>query len=154
MKRLWLITLLLFPLAGFCAIEAYQFDDAEKEVRYKVLIDELRCLVCQNQNLADSNAELAQDMRRKTYEMVQKGASKEEVATFMVDRYGDFVLYRPPFKPATALLWVGPFIILAVGLIVLISFVRKKSREQVPEFSAQDQRRAEQLLNMGKEKQE
>jgi len=72
----------------------------------------------------------------------------------MVDRYGDFVLYRPPFKPATALLWVGPFIILAVGLIVLISFVRKKSREQVPEFSAQDQRRAEQLLNMGKEKQE
>jgi len=108
MRRAWLLLILCLPLLAYANIEAYRFDDPDKEARYRVLIAELRCLVCQNQNLADSNAELAQDLRRQTYEMVQKGSSSEEVITYMVQRYGDFVLYRPPFRPSTALLWAGP----------------------------------------------
>ncbi|MEW7980867.1 MAG: cytochrome c-type biogenesis protein [Candidatus Sedimenticola endophacoides] len=152
MRRFWLPLLLAVSFAAQGAIEAYRFDDPEKEARYKALIDELRCLVCQNQNLADSNAELAQDMRRKTYEMVQQGASNEEVVTFMVSRYGDFVLYRPPLRSSTALLWVGPFIIFAIGVGVLISFIRKRGRERAPELSPEQIARAEQLLNQGKDR--
>ena len=122
MIRGWLFVLLLFPFITQAAIEVAQFDDPEKEARYKQLVAELRCLVCQNQNLADSNAELAQDMRRKTYELVQGGATSDDVADYMVKRYGDFVLYRPPLRISTMLLWVGPFIILAGGVTILLGF--------------------------------
>lgn len=147
MKRLMLLLLLLFPLAGLAAVDAYQFDDAQKEARFKQLIDELRCLVCQNQNLADSNAELAQDMRRLTYEMVQRGESNEQIVTFMVQRYGDFVLYRPPFKNSTVMLWVGPFLILGVAVLVLIVFIRRRSREQVEPLAGEAHERARRLLD-------
>ena len=142
-----LLTLSLAVLAVEARVEAYHFDDPVQEARYKQLIDELRCLVCQNQNLADSNAELAQDMRRLTYEMVSKGASNEEVVLFMVERYGDFVLYRPPFKGSTALLWVGPFILLAMGVLVLVMFIRKRAGEQSPALDRQDHERAKRLLD-------
>ena len=142
---LFLLTLLAWP--AHARVEAYQFDNPEDEARYKQLIDELRCLVCQNQNLADSNAELAQDMRRLTYEMVIKGASNEEVISFMVQRYGDFVMYRPPFKTSTALLWTGPFIILVTGVLVLVLFIRRRSKAQAPELNSQDQERARRLLD-------
>ena len=147
MKRLMLLLLLLFPLAGLAAVDAYQFDDAQKEARFKQLIDELRCLVCQNQNLADSNAELAQDMRRLTYEMVQRGESNEQIVTFMVQRYGDFVLYRPPLKNSTVMLWVGPFLILGVAVLVLIVFIRRRSREQVEPLAGEAHERARRLLD-------
>ena len=147
MKRLMLLLLLLFPLAGLAAVDAYQFDDAQKEARFKQLIDELRCLVCQNQNLADSNAELAQDMRRLTYEMVQRGESNEQIVTFMVQRYGDFVLYRPPFKNSTVMLWVGPFLILGVAVLVIIVFIRRRSREQVEPLAGEAHERARRLLD-------
>jgi len=137
----------LLVLTVEARVEAYHFDDPAQEARYKQLVDELRCLVCQNQNLADSNAELAQDMRRLTYEMVSKGASNEEVVLFMVERYGDFVLYRPPFKTSTALLWVGPFIILAVGVLVLVMFVRNRAGEPSPVLDKQDRERAKRLLD-------
>ncbi len=127
-------------------IEAYSFDDPAKEARYKVLIEELRCLVCQNQNLADSNAELAQDMRQLTYEMVQAGKSDREIVNFMVQRYGDFVLYRPPLRSSTFLLWVGPFLIFGTGVIVLILFIRRRNREAAPELSSADHERARRLL--------
>jgi len=130
MKRLMLLLLLLFPLAGLAAVDAYQFDDAQKEARFKQLIDELRCLVCQNQNLADSNAELAVDLRRKTYEMVSKDKSEKEIAAYMVDRYGEFVLYRPPLNSNTLLLWTGPFIILLIGVSLLIRTIRRRRAEQ------------------------
>ncbi len=145
-----LILSLMLSLSVFTVearVEAYHFDDPAKEARYKQLIDELRCLVCQNQNLAASNAELAQDMRRLTYEMVSEGATNEEVVLFMVERYGDFVLYRPPFKTSTALLWVGPFIMLAIGVLVLVVFVRRRSVGETPELDAQDHERAKRLLD-------
>jgi cytochrome c-type biogenesis protein CcmH len=152
MRRLWFVFFLLVPLVCQSSIEAYSFEDPEKEARYKVLIDELRCLVCQNQNLAASNAELAQDMRRLTYDMVQRGATNEEVVTYMVDRYGDFVMYRPPFKSSTYLLWIGPFIILGIAILVLAMIIRRKGQEQTPVTSDADLQRAEHLLNPSKDK--
>jgi len=144
----WILLLLILVAAPVDArVEAYHFDDPAKEVRYKQLIAELRCLVCQNQNLADSNAELAVDLRRQTYEMVGRGASNEEVVSYMVERYGDFVLYRPPFRSSTALLWIGPFVILAVGVLVLLVFIRRRAREQAPELTTEDHQRAQRLLD-------
>ena len=144
----WMILLLLLLLGGSveARVEAYHFDDPAKEARYKSLIAELRCLVCQNQNLADSNAELAVDLRRQTYEMVSRGASDEEVITYMVDRYGDFVLYRPPFRKTTALLWIGPFVIMGVGLLVLILFIRGRTRQKATELTGEEHQRAQNLL--------
>ncbi len=148
MKRLVLTVLLLLvsAMAAATTIEVYAFEDPVKEARYKSLIEELRCLVCQNQNLADSNAELAQDMRRLTYRMVQEGKSEQEIVDFMVQRYGDFVMYRPPFRSSTALLWLGPFLFLGVGLLVLVSFIRNRNREPEPELSRTDHERARHLL--------
>ncbi|MBF0218328.1 MAG: cytochrome c-type biogenesis protein CcmH [Gammaproteobacteria bacterium] len=127
-------------------IEAYHFDDPQLEVIYKELIFELRCLVCQNQNLADSNAELAQDLRRQTYEMLVAGKSREEVVNYMVQRYGDFVLYRPPLQKSTLLLWIGPFIIFAVGVFGLLLMVRRRARQQRVVMSESEQQRAAALL--------
>ncbi len=146
MKGLWLLFLGAIAVAGYASIASYQFDDPEKEARYKGLIAELRCLVCQNQNLADSNAELARDLRLQTYEMVQRGASNEDVITFMVQRYGDFVLYRPPLKSSTALLWIGPFILLGTGVVLLVIIIRRRARTPAPAMTKAEQAKAEQLL--------
>jgi len=147
MRRLSLLLLLLLPLQIFANIEVYRFDDSEKEARYHKLITELRCVVCVSQNISDSNAELAQDLRRQTYEMIQRGASNEEIVTFMVQRYGEYVLYRPPLKPSTALLWLGPFIIFAVGVIVLIVFIRRRNKEPEVELTNEEHARAKSLLD-------
>lgn len=146
MIRALLLALVLLPIFSQAGIEATQFDDPEKEARYKQLIEELRCLVCQNQNLAASNAELAQDMRRKTYQMVQGGASSQDVVDYMVKRYGDFVLYRPPFQLSTMLLWVGPFVILAGGVLILILFIRRRGKQPETPISDNDLQRAKTLL--------
>ncbi len=106
------------------AIEAYEFDSPRMEADYKQLIEELRCLVCQNQNLAGSDAGLAQDLRRETYEMLREGQTPQQVVEFMVARYGDFVLYRPRFKSDTYLLWLGPFVLLLAVLVVVIRRLR------------------------------
>jgi len=121
---------LLLAFAAQAKVEVLEFESPEHEERYNKLVAELRCLVCQNQNLADSNAELAVDLRRKTYEMVSKDKSEKEIATYMVQRYGDFVLYRPPLNSSTLLLWVGPFIILLIGVSLLIRTIRRRRAEQ------------------------
>jgi len=127
-------SLLMLLLIGFlitpawAAIEAYEFDSPEMEADYNQLVDELRCLVCQNQNLAGSDADLAQDLRRETYEMLQQGKSQQEVVEFMVARYGDFVLYRPQFKSSTYLLWLGPFLLLVVVLVVVVRRLRAAAK--------------------------
>jgi cytochrome c-type biogenesis protein CcmH len=110
------------------AIEAYEFDTPEMEADYNNLVDELRCLVCQNQNLAESDADLAQDLRRETYEMLQQGKTPQQVVEFMVARYGDFVLYRPQFKSSTYLLWLGPFLLLVVVLVIVLRRLRAASK--------------------------
>ncbi len=149
--RYWLTILLLVASSAWAAIETHKFDTPEQEATYRVLINELRCLVCQNQNLADSNADLAKDLRGQIYQMIMKGKDKQQIIDYMVARYGDFVLYRPPFKATTALLWIGPFVILLAGVAILVGFIRRKGREQAPELSAADRERAEALLNQPKD---
>jgi len=125
-------------------IETYEFESAQMEADYKKLIDELRCLVCQNQNLSASDADLARDLRRETYEMLQQGKSQQQVVEFMVERYGDFVLYRPQFKSNTYLLWLGPFLLLLVVLYLLVRRLRAASKPV--EVDAAAMAEAKQLL--------
>jgi cytochrome c-type biogenesis protein CcmH len=126
------------------SIEAYQFESAEMEADYNQLIKELRCLVCQNQNLAGSDADLARDLRRETYDMLNEGKSQQQVIDFMVERYGDFVLYRPQFKSTTYLLWLGPFLLL---LCVLVFLVRRLLSAAKPEVDAEAVARAKKILD-------
>jgi cytochrome c-type biogenesis protein CcmH len=126
---------------AYAAIEVLEFNDPAMEAEYKNLIEELRCLVCQNQNLAASDAELAQDLRKQTYEMLMQGKHKEEVIEYMVNRYGDFVLYNPPLKSNTLLLWGGPFALLLLVLIIVIFRISRKESVEAPEADAIDQAR-------------
>ncbi len=150
MRPLVLSLLILFSTGAGAVVEIYQFDTPEQEARYESLIDELRCLVCQNQNLADSNAELAQDLRQQTYDMIMQGASDEEIVAYMVARYGDFVLYRPPFKSSTVLLWVGPFVILLIGVLIVVRLARSQ-KKTAPEIDEKERERIRKLLESGSE---
>lgn len=123
-KPLLSLLLLFSSFTATAGIEVHSFATEQAEQDYKELVAELRCLVCQNQNLADSNAELAVDLRNQVFKMLSEGKSKQEVTDFMVTRYGEFVLYRPPLNPATAFLWGGPAIIVLLGLIGAWLFVR------------------------------
>ena len=114
------------------------------------LSNELRCLVCQNQSIADSNAELAVDLRRQIREQLASDKSEREVRDFMVQRYGDFVLYRPPLQASTLLLWGGPFLLLALGGFLLIRRIRAAGR-QAPPLSDGERARAASLLGPGRE---
>lgn len=124
-----LFALLLLTAASAWAQEPPRFDDPEQEARYKHLTTELRCTVCQNQNLADSDAPLAQDLREEIYSMMLAGRSDDEIKTFMVERYGDFVLYRPPVQGNTFALWVIPGVLLFGGAVTLFFVVRSRNRK-------------------------
>ena len=124
-----LFLLILLMGSANAAIEAVQFEQVEMMDRYQTIISELRCLVCQNQNLADSNAALAKDLRRKTEEMLKAGNTDQEIYAFMRDRYGDFVLYRPPLNWSTAIIWIGPFLLLAFVVFRLLINFRLKSTQ-------------------------
>ena len=132
------------------SIEAYEFDSPEVEADYNQLVNELRCLVCQNQNLAGSDADLARDLRRQTYEMLTQGSSPKQVAEYMVARYGDFVLYRPLIKPGTYLLWFGPFVLLGLVIILVVRRLRRASTKSGPDDEAMA--KAKQLLQQQQER--
>lgn len=139
-RHLILMILLLGGNASFAVkIEFHDFENKQQEHLYLQLIAELRCVKCQNQNLAESNAELASDMREKTYEMVINGKSRQDVVKYMTDRYGDFVLYKPPFKAKTYLLWIGPPILLFFGLFLLIRRIR--TQQEQPNKALSDEQR-------------
>jgi len=121
-----------------------EFSDPAQEKQFKELTEELRCLVCQNQSLADSSAGLAQDLRQEVYRMVVRGDSDEEIINYLVARYGDFILYRPPIKPTTYLLWLGPVLFLIFAVFIAMSSVRTKKYH---ELSQKEQDLASQLLN-------
>ncbi len=130
----------------YAGVEFRQFERAELEARYNVLIDELRCLVCQNQNLKDSNSDLAKDMRDKVYQMISEGKSNQQIVDFMVERYGDFVLYKPPFKTTTLLLWLGPLLFFVIAMIVLFRIIRQRTQTESVEITAAEHQRAQALL--------
>jgi cytochrome c-type biogenesis protein CcmH len=125
--------------------------DEAVEKRMVAISEELRCLVCQNESLAGSHAELAQDLRREIRKMIGEGKTDKEILDFMEARYGDFVRYRPPLKPTTWLLWGGPFLLMAGGLAALIAFLRRRAREEAaPTLSDEEHRRAAALLDQSK----
>lgn len=127
-----LLVLLAPALAGATVFTPRDFPTPEHEKRYRAIVAGLRCLVCQNQNIADSNADLAADLRRKVFEMVVGGAGDDVIIDYMVARYGDFVLYQPPLRPATVALWFGPFVLCAVGLAVVARQVRRRKARATP----------------------
>jgi cytochrome c-type biogenesis protein CcmH len=154
MKRIRLLftAILLTGCASAMAagLEAFDFSGNVDEDRYKHLIVEIRCLVCQNQSLADSDAGLAHDLRREVWELMDQGQSDTQIVEFLVTRYGDFVLYNPPVKPSTYILWYGPFVLLAIGLLVLVHTLKRRSKQTDSGFSAEEQERLKQILGSDK----
>lgn len=153
MTRLLLIALLLFgitaPTAMAVTMDRYEFESEARRERFRELLGELRCLVCQNESLADSQADLAGDLRQQVYEQMQQGKSNEEITAYLVARYGDFVRYRPPVTPGTYLLWFGPPLILLVGLVFAVRLLRGRRTADQPLDNAQRRRAAELLDDEG-----
>jgi len=147
MRRVLVLLALLLPT--LVAAQVYEFDDPAKEARFRQLGQELRCLVCQGQSIADSNAELAQDLKREVHRMLQEGRSDDEIKDFMVARYGDYVLLTPRVKSSTYLLWFGPFALLIIGVIALAAVIRRRPVKSG--ISAEEQARARALLEEGAE---
>jgi len=127
MKQIYLIILCLLSLGASAKDAAPLADDPQTEQRLISISEEMRCLVCQNESLAGSRSDLANDLRREIRTLIKEGKSDDQIRAFMVERYGDFVLYRPPVKPITWLLWIGPFVILLIGIAGLIMYLRRRN---------------------------
>lgn len=148
MRLLAILSAALLLAASAWAREAAPLaQDEAVEKRLTNIAEELRCLVCQNESLAGSRADLAEDLRREVRGLIKEGKTDQEVKDFLVSRYGDFVLYRPPMKPTTWLLWVGPFLLLVAGVVALITYLRRRGKQVVESGLSDDEtRRAEALL--------
>lgn len=139
------------------AIDTYEFDSQAEQERFRKLTEELRCPKCQNQNIADSEAEISLDMRALTYRMmVEEGRSNDEIVNHLVDRYGDFVRYKPPVDKRTLLLWYGPFALLAIALFILVIIVSRRRKtikaQGKNELSDAEQQRIQQLIEQTRER--
>ena len=150
MNRVLFLILLVFAFvfAGVAvAKEAQSNEDPQIAARMRNLTEQLRCLVCQNETLADSRADLAEDLRKEIREQMKQGKSDQEIIAFLTQRYGDFVLYNPPVKATTYLLWFGPFVLLIAGTLVLFRFLKRR-RELIQEqpLTADEHKRAEEIL--------
>jgi len=149
LRLLFIAGLVLVAGRALALIETYEFSTPELEARYQQLSEELRCPKCQNQNIADSNAPIAQDLRRLLHQQLELGASDEEILNYMVARYGEFVRYRPRFGGATVALWLAPVLLLLAGIAVLLLTLRSRSKTAVSgtaTLSAQEQARLRSLL--------
>jgi cytochrome c-type biogenesis protein CcmH len=146
------IVTLIFSLSVNIAmaspVDTYEFNDEVTKIRFQALSKELRCPKCQNQNLADSNSPIAADLRRELYELLQQGKADSEIVDFMVDRYGEFVLYRPRVSELTYVLWFGPAVLILLGIIVVIVIVRRKPVDKKSlVLSAEQQEKLKNLTN-------
>jgi cytochrome c-type biogenesis protein CcmH len=155
MKRAWLLLLMLCVITpAFAQVRRPEpvKDDPAIEQRLNKLSQELRCLVCQNETLADSRADLAEDLRDEIREQMKAGKSDKEIIAFLTERYGQFILYRPQVTPTTYLLWFGPFVLLLLGLFVLFAYIKQR-RELIPEkpLTSDERKRAEEMLGSEKE---
>ncbi|MDH4041333.1 MAG: cytochrome c-type biogenesis protein CcmH [Gammaproteobacteria bacterium] len=149
LSSLALLALVLLSGPALAVIETYQFSSPELEQRYQLLSSELRCPKCQNQNIADSNSPIAQDLRKLLYQQLEAGANDEEILDFMVARYGEFVRYRPRFGGATAALWLAPGLLLLAGIVVAAVALRGR-RERASggtTLSAEEEQRLRDLLD-------
>jgi cytochrome c-type biogenesis protein CcmH len=139
MKVMMFLVMALLLAPVFAApVATYDFASEEQEALFNKLSNELRCLVCQNQAIADSNADLAKDLRDEIYGMLQQGKSEEEIVEFMVARYGDFVLYNPPLKPMTWLLWFGPVFALLAGFFFVVRIINRQKKTAAAEMSSEE----------------
>lgn len=127
-------------------VDTYEFSDPVRKQRYQDLIEELRCPKCQNQNLADSNSPISQDLRRQVYDQIQQGRADQEIVDYMVYRYGEYILYRPKLSEKTYFLWFGPAVFVVIGLIIMILFVRKQ-RSQKRTINESEKAELASLLN-------
>lgn len=139
--------LVMLSVPAFAAIDVYEFESPEQEQRFRHLIDELRCPKCQNQNLSGSDAPVARDLKNRTYQLLQDGRSDEEIRAYLIDRYGDFISYRPPFRAGTVLLWLGPLLLLLGVAAVLIWRVRRRPAAAPSPLSEEEKRRLARLLD-------
>ncbi len=142
--RMVLVFILLFLVTAQVAGEV-TLRNPEDEQRFNDLSKVLRCMVCQNQSIADSNAELARDFRDQVKEQINEGQSDAEIIDYMVERYGHYILYRPPFSMATAILWMGPFILVVVGFVMVVRTMRRQEQSQAGTNTRQ-QARLQELL--------
>ena len=140
MRAVLLALALALSGAAFGQASEVEHPDAKVEERLKTLAEELRCLVCQNQTIADSNAPLALDLRNQIRSQIAEGRSDTQIRAYMVERYGDFVLYRPPFRTTTAMLWIGPFALLALGAAVFWRVIHaRKGEAAAPQGATRDE---------------
>ncbi len=154
MRWVWATVLLLCALSVHAAIEPYRFDSEEQRLRYLDFTRELRCPKCQNQNLADSNAPIAADLRHELQRMLHEGYSDREIIDFMVDRYGEYVLYEPRLETKTLLLWTAPAVMLCAGALALVVIVRRGRRDATRSdtgLSAEERARLRRLLDDGED---
>ena len=126
MKKLFVLMTLMLSFSVAAVIDVYDFETEEQEALFRTLTAELRCPKCQNNNLADSNASIAKDMRQKTYNMVIEGQNEDQIVTYWIDRFGNFVLYKPPVTLGTAILWVGPGLFVLFGGLIIVRNSRRK----------------------------
>lgn len=145
MRHVLLLLTLLCGMAAHAAIDVYEFHDAAEEQRFRDLLGELRCPKCQNQSLADSNAGIAKDLKDRTYLLLKEGRSNGEIKTYLIERYGDFITYRPPLRASTLVLWLGPLLLLLLVVVVLVWRVRRSPVEVAP-ISAEERQRLDALL--------
>lgn len=145
--RLLMLLIFTFSMPSFAVIEGYkyQFDNLEDTQRFVHLAENLRCPKCQNQNLSDSDSPVASDMRQKVYELMLEGQSNEDITQYMVDRYGDFVTYEPPFRFETVLLWFGPVLIFSFGLLLIISLRKNQNTDAAAPLSDEEKARLQAL---------
>jgi len=149
--RLTIAAALLAVLAtDAAAIDASEpFDDPQKQARYEALIREVRCLVCQNESIADSNAPLAADLRREVRSQMRAGADDAEILEFLIERYGDFVVYRPPLRPRTLLLWAAPLLLLVIGGFIFVRVLRARAGGRLDDELPAEARAEDGMLEPG-----
>lgn len=146
MKKWMFMVLLIVVVSASATVDSYEFDTPQQRERFNTLIEELRCPMCQNQNIADSDAMISHDMRRKVYNLVKQGKTEAEVIEYMKSRYGDFIYYKPPVTPVTLWLWLAPVLFAAIAILVV--FLRRKSAP--PEDMAAKLAKAEAMLEQDK----
>jgi len=141
--------LALLPAPALAVIETYDFDNESLQQRFKTLAAELRCPKCQNQNIADSNAPIAADLRKQLHAQLHKGASDEEIVEYMVSRYGEFVLYRPRVNQVTLVLWLAPALLLLLAIVIVVTSFRARAPAAPTPLSEEDKARLDALLETG-----
>jgi len=147
MKQFAVIITFLLIVAGLAVVRAQPADDVQLEQRMQALTQQLRCLVCRNETLADSPADVAEDLRRQIRDQMKAGKSDQEIIAFLTQRYGDFVLYKPPVKSTTYLLWFGPFVLLIGGTFLLYKYLGQRRRMIADKPLTEEERKlAEELL--------